>query len=66
MDKDEGRRGKPAAGMKRSASSPAPVPGLKRRRAPAGPVGEALRTAYVEVVAEDIPPEMIDLLGKLD
>jgi hypothetical protein len=65
-ERDEARRGKPAAGAKRSpTSNPSPA-GSKRRRPPAGPVGDALRHAYVQVVEEDIPPEMIDLLGKLD
>lgn len=33
---------------------------------PAGPeVGQALRTVYQRTVEEDIPPEMLDLLGKL-
>lgn len=54
------------AGVKRSPPPPSPEAGSRRRRVPAGPVGEALRTAYVEVVDEDIPPEMLDLLGKLD
>lgn len=29
-------------------------------------IGDALRTAYENTVNEDIPAEMIDLLGKLD
>jgi hypothetical protein len=28
-------------------------------------VGQALRAAYQQAVSEDIPPEMLDLLGKL-
>ncbi len=28
-------------------------------------VGTALRNAYQRTIAEDIPPEMLDLLGKL-
>lgn len=36
-----------------------------RKRAPASPVGDALRSVYDRTVAEDIPPEMLDLLGKL-
>jgi len=28
-------------------------------------VGQALRSAYQQTVNEDIPPEMLDLLGKL-
>lgn len=30
-----------------------------------GIVGEALRSVYDETVEENIPPEMLDLLGKL-
>jgi len=29
-------------------------------------VGELLKSAYNETVHEDIPPEFLDLLGKLD
>ena len=34
-------------------------------RARAGEVGDALRTVYDDALNEDIPPEMLDLLGKL-
>jgi hypothetical protein len=37
--------------------------GRKRRTTPE--VGHALRAAYQQTVSEDIPPEMLDLLGKL-
>ena len=37
----------------------------RKKRVPAGEVGPALRSAYQRMVEEDIPPEMIDLLGKL-
>jgi Anti-sigma factor NepR len=37
----------------------------RRKRPPAGEVGSALRSAYQRMVEEDIPPEMLDLLGKL-
>lgn len=30
-----------------------------------GEVGDALRTVYQRTIEEDIPPEMLDLLGKL-
>jgi hypothetical protein len=36
-----------------------------RRRAARPEVGNALRAAYQQAVSEDIPPEMLDLLGKL-
>ena len=41
-------------------------PALKsRKRPPAPEVGQALRSAYQRTLDEDIPPEMLDLLGKL-
>jgi hypothetical protein len=36
----------------------------RKKRAPSE-VGSALRSAYQRMVEEDIPPEMLDLLGKL-
>ena len=36
-----------------------------RKKRPTGEVGNALRSAYQRMVDEDIPPEMLDLLGKL-
>ncbi|GAA4819901.1 hypothetical protein GCM10023232_16120 [Sphingosinicella ginsenosidimutans] len=58
-DKDSTRRRKPATSPEGKPSARA------RRKPPSGDVGRALRSAYREVVEEDIPPEMIDLLGKL-
>lgn len=37
----------------------------KEKRHPAPEVGSALRSAYQRTLDEDIPPEMLDLLGKL-
>jgi hypothetical protein len=38
----------------------------KQKKKPAAPeVGNALRSAYQRTLDEDIPPEMLDLLGKL-
>ena len=37
----------------------------RKRRVPTSEVGHALRSAYDEAMREDIPPEMLDLLGKL-
>jgi hypothetical protein len=37
----------------------------RKKRKPPGEVGNALRSAYQRMVDEDIPPEMLDLLGKL-
>jgi len=42
-----------------------PAPRGKKRRGPNAEVGHALRAAYRQAVDEDIPPEMLDLLGKL-
>ena len=36
-----------------------------KKRAPTPEVGSALRSAYEQTVNEDIPSEMLDLLGKL-
>ena len=36
----------------------------RRKKAP-GDVGDALRSVYQRTINEDIPPEMLDLLGKL-
>ena len=41
------------------------VPSRTRKKRPTGEVGHALRSAYQRVIEEDIPPEMLDLLGKL-
>jgi len=36
-----------------------------RRKVPSGEVGLALRSVYDGALNEEIPPEMLDLLGKL-
>lgn len=36
-----------------------------RKKAPAPEVGQALRSVYQRTIDETIPPEMLDLLGKL-
>ncbi|MDT9598064.1 NepR family anti-sigma factor [Sphingosinicella rhizophila] len=35
------------------------------RKRPTPEVGSALRSVYQKTIDEDIPPEMLDLLGKL-
>jgi hypothetical protein len=57
-DRDGRRRRKPDPGRE-------PSPPAGRGRRADGEVGSALRSAYDRVVDEDIPPEMLDLLGKL-
>jgi hypothetical protein len=37
----------------------------RNKKKQTGDVGDALRSVYERAVAEDIPPEMLDLLGKL-
>ena len=50
-----------------TASQPdaAEAPKAKKKRGSSPEVGQALRAAYQQAVSEDIPPEMLDLLGKL-
>jgi anti-sigma factor NepR-like protein len=38
----------------------------KGKRPKGGEVGDALRKVYDRALGEDIPPAMLDLLGKLD
>ena len=49
-------------------SNSKPLPRKKRRsdiEAANGSVGRALRSVYQKTVDEDVPAEMLDLLGKL-
>lgn len=61
-DKDDERR-------RRSAPSPAShepeAPKAKKNRGATPEVGHALRAAYQQTIDENIPPEFLDLLGKL-
>ena len=41
------------------------MPKSRKKRGPNAEIGLALRNAYREAIDEDIPPEMLDLLGKL-
>ena len=61
-EKDGERRRKSEHG----ADSEAPEKSQpKRKRGIAPEFGGALRSVYQQTVNEDIPPEMLDLLGKL-
>ncbi len=40
-------------------------PKQKKKTGNTPEVGHALRSAYQQTINEDIPPEMLDLLGKL-
>lgn len=46
---------------KKSGKKPSTRPGVG-----GNDTGAALRTAYQKMVEEQIPPEMLELLGKLD
>jgi hypothetical protein len=46
-------------------ADPEHAPRSRKRRSPNGEIGQALRKAYRDAVEETIPPEMLDLLGKL-
>jgi hypothetical protein len=59
-DKDGERRRKPSSDMTEDFP-----PRTKKRRAPVSEIGDALKTVYQRAIDEDIPPEMLDLLGKL-
>jgi hypothetical protein len=45
--------------------SPIAIERRGSKRAPSGEIGSALRSVYDGALNEDIPPEMLDLLGKL-
>ncbi|HYD36425.1 MAG TPA: NepR family anti-sigma factor [Allosphingosinicella sp.] len=62
FENESGRRHKPdpahpADGEKKPKSG--------KKRPPNPEIGQALRKAYSDAVDEAIPPEMLDLLGKL-
>jgi hypothetical protein len=42
-----------------------PSRGKQKKRPNSPEVGQALRSVYQRTIEEDIPPEMLDLLGKL-
>jgi hypothetical protein len=61
-DEKDGDRRRKADGNADGGSAAA----RKQKKKPAVPeVGNALRSAYQRTLDEDIPPEMMDLLGKL-
>jgi hypothetical protein len=61
-DDDKVRRRSPRAATESKTQNPPATPG---RKASSPGVGNALREAYQEALREDVPPEMLDLLGKL-
>jgi hypothetical protein len=60
-ERDGERRRKPQEETDDDPSKPQ----VKKKRPPQSEVGHALRSAYQRTLDEDIPPEMLDLLGKL-
>jgi len=61
-DRDGPRKRKPASDGETQISAQSKQ---SKKRPPAGEIGSALRSVYDRALAEDIPPEMLDLLGKL-
>ena len=63
-EKDGGarRRSRQSQGSKDTDQS---RPSSKRKRPPSPELGTALRSVYQQTIDENIPPEMLDLLGKL-
>jgi hypothetical protein len=64
-EKDGGRRAVPEREAETediSISKPKPK---NKRRVESPEVGQALRSIYQRTVNEDIPPDLLDLLGKL-
>ena len=61
-EKDGERRRKSEDGADSEATE---RPQPKRKRGAAPEFGSALRSVYQQTVNEDIPPDMLDLLGKL-
>jgi hypothetical protein len=60
------KKGKPTTGKESAARTSHLAPEQTgRKRTPSGEIGNALRSVYDGALAEDIPPEMLDLLGKL-
>ena len=58
-DRDRRNGSDPEADDMDSSATPA------RKKTGTAHVGHALREAYQEALREDVPPEMLDLLGKL-
>jgi hypothetical protein len=59
------KKGKRTTGKESAAKTSHLAPEGGRKRTPSGEIGNALRSVYDGALAEDIPREMLDLLGKL-
>ena len=65
FDSDEDEKGR-RRGSRAVSESNTPAQSSRTPRKSSSPgVGNALREAYQEALREDVPPEMLDLLGKL-
>lgn len=63
-EKNDGRRGGPGRNIENDDIDTA-SPKSRKKRADSPEVGQALRTVYQRTIEEDIPPDLLDLLGKL-
>ena len=65
-DKEKDGTGKRKSQPPRQGSETGAAGGKTRKKRPAAPeFGNALRSVYQQTIDESIPPEMLDLLGKL-
>lgn len=62
FENESGRRRKPDPSLHADSER---MPRSGKKRGPNAEIGHALRKAYSDAVEETIPPEMLDLLGKL-
>jgi hypothetical protein len=62
---DERERDRRRKSEDETETAPPETRQARKRQSGGGEVGDALRTVYQRAVNEDIPPEMLDLLGKL-
>lgn len=64
-EKDGGRRAVPERDAETEDISISKSKPKNKRRVESPEVGQALRSIYQRTVNEDIPPDLLDLLGKL-
>ncbi len=62
-EKDESRRAK--AELDGDTDPGSGKPARRKKRSETPEIGNALRTVYQRTVDEDVPPDLLDLLGKL-
>jgi hypothetical protein len=64
-EKNGGRRGDARQDAESDDISTTTTPRSKKKRGDTPEVGQALRSVYQRTIEEDIPPDLLDLLGKL-